>query len=104
MPRRPGHSGPLSRLLPFVLTITLMTSGVASGAALGDETGGQTLAPVRGRVLDPDARPVPGAQVLILRGTQVIVTENTRAERQRCARVDRRVGVAGGTPAHPGDR
>lgn len=84
MPRTPGHAGPLSRLLlRFVLTITLMTSGVASGVALGNETGGQALAkPVRGRVLDPDARPVPGAQVLILRGTQVIATEKTRADGQ----------------------
>jgi outer membrane cobalamin receptor len=73
MPRTPGHNGLLSRLLfPFVLCVALPLTIATTAAA----------EPVRGKVLDPDARPVAGAQVLVLRGPQVIASAQTQADGQ----------------------
>ena len=73
MPRTPGHDGPLSRLLSVViLTVALTIASTAIAAA----------EPVRGKVVDPDARPVAGAQILILRGTQVVASAQTQADGQ----------------------
>jgi outer membrane cobalamin receptor len=70
----PGRSGPLFISL-FRLTVApLLTIALTAAAAEA-----QSLA---GRVLDPDAKPVAGAQVLIVRGNQVVATAKTRADGQ----------------------
>ncbi|HYN07769.1 MAG TPA: TonB-dependent receptor [Vicinamibacterales bacterium] len=71
MPRTTGRSGPLFPVLFRFVAILVFTLVVAAPAA---------AEPVRGRVLDPHARPVAGADVLILRGSQVVATTRTLAD------------------------
>ena len=72
MPRIPGRSGPFLSLI-FRVTLgaplTLLTT-----AALAEAQ------PLAGRVIDPDARPVAGANVLVVRGNQVVAMAKTRAD------------------------
>jgi outer membrane cobalamin receptor len=72
MTRIPGRSG---LFLPSLFRVTigvLLTLAITSTAAEA-----QSLA---GRVLDPDAKPVAGAEVLIVRGNQVVATAKTLAD------------------------
>jgi outer membrane cobalamin receptor len=71
MPRMLGRSGPFFSRLFHLSAILVLTFVVAAPAA---------AEPVRGRVLDPDARPVAGADVLILRGSQVVTATKTLAD------------------------
>jgi outer membrane cobalamin receptor len=72
MPRMQGRSGPFLTLVLRVTLGALLTLLTAAAAAEA-----QTLA---GRVLDPDSRPVAGADVLIVRGNQVVATAKTSAD------------------------
>ena len=71
MPRTMGRSGPFFSRLFRVVAILLFTLVLAAPAA---------AEPVRGRVLDPEGRPVASADVLILRGSQVVAATKTLAD------------------------
>jgi outer membrane cobalamin receptor len=71
MPRTTGRSGPIFPFIFHVLALALLTLAAVAPAA---------AEPVRGRVLDPDARPVAGADVLVLRGGRVVATAKTLAD------------------------
>ncbi|HEY7475656.1 MAG TPA: TonB-dependent receptor [Vicinamibacterales bacterium] len=71
MPRTTGRSGPAFPFVFRVLAIVLLTLAAGTPAA---------AEPVRGRVLDPDARPVAGADVLVLRGGHVVAAAKTSAD------------------------
>jgi outer membrane receptor protein involved in Fe transport len=68
--RRSGYS---CRLLPFAILLTFAIPSLAICAAASAQT-------LRGRVLDPDARPVGGADVLVLHGESVIVHTKTSSD------------------------
>jgi outer membrane cobalamin receptor len=71
MPRVLGRSGPF---LTLILRVTLALLTLLTPAAIAEAQ------PLAGRVLDPDARPVAGADVLVVRGNQVVATAKTRAD------------------------
>ena len=77
---RPGPFRPASRLLlRFVLTITLIL-GVVAARQRSSQAAAE---PVRGRVLDPDARPVAGAAgARSCAARRSIATDKTRADGQ----------------------
>ena len=72
MPRIPGRSGPFLSLIFRVTLGALLT--LLTTAALAEAQ------PLAGRVIDPDARPVAGADVLVVRGNQVVAMAKTRAD------------------------
>ena len=73
MPRTQGRFGPFSCLISRFIFSAMFVVSFAS-AALAEQ--------VRGRVIDPDSRPVPAADVLVLRGNQVTATTKTQADGQ----------------------
>ena len=73
MLRTMGRSGPFLSQFFRSVAILLVTLVVAAPAA---------AEPVRGRVLDPDTRPVAFADVLILRGSQVVAATSAPARRR----------------------
>ena len=72
MPCMPGGSRPFLTLILRVTLGALLTLAITAAAAEAQ--------PLAGRVLDPDAKPVAGAEVLVVRGNQVVATAKTRAD------------------------
>ena len=66
-------SGCSCRLFPFTILLTVFASSLAICAAASAQT-------LRGRVLDPDARPVGGADVIVLHGETVIASMKTTSD------------------------